>query len=226
MPRGPRIAPGGLAYHVLNRSVGRMKMLRFDPDYEAFLRVVHEAYERHPIRILSFCVMPSHWHFVVWPEDDDQVTKFFRWLAHTHAMRWRVSHHTVGYGHLYQGRFKCFPVQTDEHLRTLCRYVERNPVAAGHVQSADQWRWSSLWIRLNGDEKQKSILTPWPIDAPRDWVAWVNRPLKESEIAEIRTSLDRGRPLGNESWTEKTAARLNLDYTIRDEGRPKKTSAK
>jgi putative transposase len=82
-----------------------MHMFRKDADFEAFQQVMIEAYERHPIRILSYCVLSNHWHFVVWPEEDGQVTDFFRWLAHTHAMRWRVSRRTVGYGHLYQGRF-------------------------------------------------------------------------------------------------------------------------
>src|SRR5271166_4018901 len=68
---------------------------------------------------------------------DGQVTAFFRWLAHTHAMRWRVAHRTVGYGHLYQGRFQSFPVQSDEHLLTVLRYIERNAVGAGLVARAE-----------------------------------------------------------------------------------------
>ena len=150
MPRSARVAPGGLVYHVLNRSVGRMKMFRTERDFEAFLRVLAQAHERRPIPILAYCVLASHWHLVVRPENDGDLSDFFRWLAHTHAMRWRVAHHTVGYGHLYQGRFKSFPVQTDGHLLTLCRYVERNALTAGLVKRAQDWRWSSLWTRLNG----------------------------------------------------------------------------
>src|SRR6516165_9516930 len=130
MPRAARAAPGGIVYHVLNRSVGRMHMFRKTPDFEAFERVMVEAHQREPIRILAYCILSNHWHFVVWPERDGQLSDFFRWLAHTHAMRWRVSHRTVGYGHLYQGRFKSFPVQSDGHLLTLLRYVERNPLSA------------------------------------------------------------------------------------------------
>ena len=97
-------------------------MFRKEADFEAFERVIVETHERQPIRILSYCVLSNHWHFVVWPEEDGQLTAFFRRLAHTHAMRWRVSHPTVGYGHLYQGRFKSFPVQDDDHLIALLRY--------------------------------------------------------------------------------------------------------
>ncbi len=79
-------------------------------------------------------------------------------------MRWRVSHHTVGYGHLYQGRFKSFPVARDGHLLSVCRYVERNALAANLVERAEQWRWSSLWVRQHGTKQQKSILSPWPVE--------------------------------------------------------------
>jgi len=222
MPRRPRAAPGGLVYHVLNRSVGRMKLFRQERDFEAFERILLEAQQRHPIRLLCFCVMPNHWHLVVWPREDGQVTHFFRWLAHTHAMRWRVSHHTVGYGHLYQGRFKTFPVQHDEHFLSLCRYVERNPVAARLVQRAEQWRWSSLWVRLNGDAKQRSLLSPWPVDRPGDWVRRVNEPLTDGDLEAIQTSLKRGRPLGGGSWIERTVGQLSLEHTVHPEGRPAK----
>ena len=108
-------------YQVLNQSVGRMHLVGKNADFEAFQRVMIAAHQRHPIRILSYCVLSNHWHFVVWPEAEGQVTAFFRRLAHTHAMRWRVAHRTVGSGHLYQRRFQSFPVQGDEHLLTVLR---------------------------------------------------------------------------------------------------------
>jgi putative transposase len=211
-----------MVYHVLNRSVGRMKMLRADRDFEAFGRVVAEAHERHPIRILSYCVLPSHWHFVVQPREDGDLSAFFRWLAHTHAMRWRVSHRTVGYGHLYQGRFKSFPVQTDEHLLTVCRYVERNALSAGLVKRAERWRWGSLWARLHGTEAEKALLSAWPVPLPGDWVERVNATLTAREKETMATSLKRDRPLGDEAWTARMVKRLGLEHTIRPPGRPTK----
>ena len=97
--------------------------------------------------------MNNHWHFVVRPEKDGDLTAFFRWLAHTHAMRWRVSHRSVGYGHLYGGRFKAFPVQTGGSFLKVCRYVERNPLTAKAVARAQDYRWSSLWVRSHGTAK-------------------------------------------------------------------------
>jgi putative transposase len=222
MARHARIAPGGLVYHVLNRSVGRMKMFRTDRDFEAFLRVLAEAQERRPIPLLAYCALPSHWHLVVRPEADGDLSAFFRWLAHTHAMRWRVSHHTVGYGHLYQGRFKSFPVQTDAHLLILCRYVERNALSAGLVQRAEQWRWSSLWTRLHGSAEQQALLSPWPVPRPTDWLDRVNAALTPRERDRLTTSLQRDRPLGDDSWTARTVRRLGLEHTLRREGRPEK----
>jgi putative transposase len=222
MARSPRSAPGGLVYHVLNRTVGRMAMFRKPADYDAFLRVLLQAHQRHPIRILSFCLMPTHWHFVVWPEKDNQLTDFFRWLTLTHAVRWRVSHNTVGYGHLYQGRFKSFPVQRDEHLLTLCRYVERNPVSANLARQAQLWPYTSLHVRLNGDQKLRSLLSNWPLEIPKDWIRQVNEPITQRELERVEISLKRSRPFGSNAWVSKTASTLYLDHTLRPRGRPKK----
>ena len=225
MPRAARVAPGGLIYHVFNRSVGRMDLFKKDADFEAFQRVILEAQRRFPVRILAYCIMSNHWHFVPWPDKDGQLTDFFRWLANTHAMRWRVSHHTVGYGHLYRGRFKSVPVQDDPHLLTLCRYVERNALSAGIVRRAENWRWSSLWTRLHGSNEMKSLLSPWPVQRPRNWIELVNQPLSGRELERIKLSLERGRPFGNDEWVRRTVSRLGLEHTLRDEGRPRKATA-
>ena len=90
MLRTARRALGGLVYHVLNRAVGRMRLFPKVEDFEAFRRVMVEAYRRHPLRILAYCILSNHWHFVVRPNADGQLTDYFRWLAHTHAKRWRV----------------------------------------------------------------------------------------------------------------------------------------
>jgi putative transposase len=196
-------------------------MFRKDADFEAFLRVMIEAFQRYPIRIFSYCAMPNHWHFVVWPEEDGQLTNFFRWLAHTHAMRWRVSRQTVGYGHLYQGRFKSFPIQSDEHLLTVCRYVERNPLTAGLVPKAQLWRWSSLWARTHGDDAIKALLSPWPVPRPEDWTRRVNTALTAREVDRVRMSIQRGRPYGGDVWVTRTVRELHLEHTVRSEGRPR-----
>jgi len=226
MPRTARVAPGGWVYHVLNRAVARLPLFRKEEDYAAFERVLLEAYERHPTRILAWCLMRNHWHFVIWPRKDGELTAFLRWLAHTHAMRWHVAHGTVGRGHLYQGRFKSFPVQTDEHFLTVCRYVERNPLKAKAVERAEDWRWGSLWARREGGKELKTLLSDWPVDRPRNWVKLVNEPMTPAETAALRTSIERNRPFGSETWQTRTAGKLGLMHTLRPEGRPKKEAKK
>jgi putative transposase len=209
-----------MVYHVLNRSVGRMKLFRTRQDFQAFHDVLIQAHERTPIRLLAWCIMGNHWHFVVWPRRDGELSEFFRWLAHTHAMRWRVAHHTVGDGHLYRGRFKSFIVQEDEHFLTVCRYVERNPLTAGMVRRAENWPWSSLAVRGRGPAEMRALLSDWPVDRPRNWAGLVNEPLTAKELERLELSEERNRPFGDDRWVMRTVGRLHLEHTIRPEGRP------
>jgi REP element-mobilizing transposase RayT len=115
-----RHAKGGYVYHVLNRAVGRATLFAKATDYEAFVRVLSEALDWVDIRLLAYCVIPNHWHLVVWPQRDGDLSEFMRWLTLTHTQRRHAKHHTQGTGPLYQGRFKAFPVAEDEHcLRVL-----------------------------------------------------------------------------------------------------------
>ena len=227
MPRRARSIVGGMVYHVLNRAVRRERLFKRDADYEAFERVLEEAHDREPIRILSYCLMPNHWHLVVWPRlgHDDQVSEFMRWLTLTHAQRWHAHFKTTGTGPIYQGRFKAFPVQDDKHLWTVLRYVERNPLRANLVRRAEDWRWSSLWRWSCGDERGRLLLSPLPESAgrrPRDWIQLVNQPHTERELAQIRQCVARGRPFGQPQWARRQVKRLGLEATIRAPGRPRK----
>jgi putative transposase len=210
-------------YHALNRAVARLPLFEKDRDYEAFVRVLDEARSRHPIRVLGYCLMPNHWHLVLWPRGDNDLTDFVRWLTHTHTMRWHTHYHTLGTGHLYQGRFKAFPIQDDDHFYTVLRYVERNALRAGLVGRAEAWRWSSLAHRLCGRDP-RDRLSEWPVRMPADWVEYVNRPQTEAELEAVRRSVARGCPFGSEDWRRKTAASLGLTATLRPRGRPRKAA--
>ena len=222
MPRARRVALGGLVYHVLNRANARMQLFAQDSDYQAFERVLTEAGERVGMRLLAYCVMPNHWHLVVWPRADGDLSAFLGWLTMTHAQRWHASRRTVGSGHLYQGRFKSFPVQTDEHFLTVCRYVERNALRAKLVPRAEDWRWSSLWRRTHGDDKAQALLSEWPVPCPRQWLGWVNEPQTQAEVEALRRCVTRGQPFGSEIWVQRAAQRLGLEAALRPRGRPKK----
>lgn len=221
MPRTARVAPGGLVYHVLNRSVARLPLFRKPADYDAFERVVCETNQRFPMRILAYCLMPNHWHFVLWPRKDRDLTDFMRWLTNTHTMRWHAHYHTSGTGHVYQGRFKAFAVETDEYFYTVVRYVERNALRAELVARAEDWRWSSLWRRERGDMDARELLSDWPMPCPASWVSHVNGCETEAELEVLRRSVRRGSPLGNPAWQQRIAKQLGVEHSLRPRGRPK-----
>ena len=221
MPRRPRLAAADLAYHVLNRRVGRLPLFEKPGDYMAFETVLAEAHAASRMRIAAYCLMPNHWHLLVWPRRDGELSEMLRWITVTHSQRWHAHHKTAGTGPVYQGRFKSFPVQTDEHFLTVARYVERNALRANLVSRAEDWQWSSLWRREQQDPKMKAWLSNWPMERPRGWVPWVNRAQTVSELAAIRTSVQRGRPFGEEKWVRRLAKRFGLESTLRPRGRPK-----
>jgi putative transposase len=119
-------------------------------DYEAFLRLIPLANERLPLRVLGYCLMPNHFHLVLWPREAGDLGRWMQWLMTSHVRRYH--RHFGGSGHVWQGRFKAFPIQQDEHLLTVLRYMERNPLRANLVERAEEWRWSSLRDRLSRGE--------------------------------------------------------------------------
>jgi putative transposase len=220
MARRTRGGDGGYVYHVLNRAVGRATLFDKPADYAAFEKILRQAWERLHMRLLSYALLRNHWHLVVWPEHGGDLSTYAQWLTVTHVRRWHAHHHTEGTGPIYQGRFKSFPVQEDDHLLTLCRYVERNALRAKLVKRAEQWRWCSLWHRQQ--ETQVPWLSDWPTPIPETWVEHVNRPQTEAELAALRRSVQRGTPYGEPAWQERTVTVLSLQSSIRPRGRPRK----
>jgi len=213
-----------MVYHVLNRGVGRRKLFEKPADYAAFEEIVQETLAKHPLRICAHCLMPNHWHFVLWPKTDDDLAAFMQRLTVTHVTRWQKAHRTVGEGHLYQGRYKSFPVETDDYFYQVLRYVERNALRANLSARAEDWRWCSLWIREHGTAEQRAWLSDWPLRRSKQWVKWVNEPQTEAEVTAIRRCVRRGQPFGSERWIERTAKALGLESTLRARGRPRRDS--
>jgi len=222
MPRRLRRAAGGMVYHVLNRGCGRMKLFSRDGDYAAFERALTEALARTPVRLLSYCLMPNHWHLVLWPREDGELSRLMYWLTMTHTARWRHARKLVGLGPLYQGRFRSFAVETDRHFLTVCRYVERNALRAGLVQRAEEWRWSSLNARAQQPQVDRPPLEAWPVPQPREWLDLVNQPQSDAEAEQVRSRIKTGRPLGTPQWQRRTAEQLGIELDPRPRGRPKR----
>ena len=225
MPRTARASVGGICCHAINRGNGRVAVFHADGDYAAFARLIGEASQRLAMRLLAYCLMPNHFHLVLWPHADSDLGRWMQWLLTAHVRRYHRLRGTSG--HVWQGRFKAFPIQQDEHLLTVLRYVERNPRRAGLTTRAEDWRWSSLWRHGRSARKNDApILTAWPTDQPRDWVSRVNRPETDEELAAIRHSVQRSAPFGTEHWQVRTAARLGLESSLRPRGRPRKRPEK
>ncbi len=164
MPRRPRFADGNFLFHVMNRAVARSVIFESDEDYIAFEDVLQTYVKRLDMRLLSYCLMPNHFHLVLWPRENGALSTFMHRLTSTQTQRWHAFHGTVGTGAVYQGRFKSFPIQCDRHLLAVCRYVERNPLRANLVPKAENWRYSSLWMYVNSAADIE--LSPWPIERP------------------------------------------------------------
>ena len=216
MPRRSPAGTGGVVFHVFNRSARRLVLFASSADYEVFLEVMVETAKRFRMRLLVFCIMPNHWHLVLWPERDGDLSGYMTWLTKTHAQRWRRLSGTTGEGAVYQGPFRAVPVQSDHHLLVVCRYVERNPVRAGLARRAEDWRWSSA----SRDRENCNLppLSAWPISQPANWLELLNGEESASRLEAIRASIRRSQPIGEESWRQNTGIALALRREHR--GRP------
>jgi len=198
MPRNARRLVDGLPYHVLNRGNRRQLIFSQDSDYETFLTTLVDALERLPTAILAYVVMPNHFHLVIWPQRGREISEFMRCFMNTHIRRYHRFGELWGTGHLYQGRFKAFPIQSDHHLLTVLRYVEANPLRAHLVPRAEAWRWSSLTRKTSKDGRV--IVTPSPIRRPDNWIDIVNEKLAIATCDSLRTAAQRQIPFGDPEW--------------------------
>jgi putative transposase len=198
MPRTARRFIDGLPYHLLNRGNRRQTIFSQPVDYEVFLTTMADAIELVPIGVLAYALMPNHFHLVVWPSTGVEISAFMRWLMNAHIRRHHRFRELWGTGHLYQGRYKAFPVQTDHHLLTVLRYVEANPLRAKLVPRAEAWGWSSLSRPTSEDGRQ--LLTPSPIRRPDNWLGIVNEPFTATVYDELRNAAQRQIAFGDPDW--------------------------
>ena len=222
MPRTARSSVGDVCYHVISRGNARQQVFPGKNDYADFVQLISAACDRLPMRVLAYCLMPNHFHLVLWPHADGDLSRWMQWLQTAHVRRYHSHHGTSG--HIWQGRFKAFPIEQDEHLLTVLRYVERNPLRARLVRRAENWQWSSL--RQRKSNTRPTWLTEGAVDLPRNWLERVNRPETDAELDVLRRSVQRGAPFGAETWARRIAARLGLESSLRPRGRPRKKAKK
>lgn len=214
MPRTARASIGGLCYHVISRGNRKERVFHKKGDFDAMVALLRAARERVRMRVLAYCIMPNHIHLVLWPREDGDLGTTMQWLLTSHVRRYHRHYGTSG--RVWQGRYKAFPIQHDSHLRTVLRYVERNPLRAGLVRKAEDWAWSSLAQYARAGASR--LIDPGPTPRIGDWVGHVNEPLTTAELESVRECARRERPFGESSWVLKTASDAGLLHTLRPHG--------
>lgn len=183
MPRRRRTATPARYFHVINRSAGRQSLFQTALDYGAFVRILRDGLTRHPVRLVSYCLLPNHWHLIVGPVEPTALSPFMHWVTTTHAVRWRRHRKSVGEGPVYQSRFKDRPIESPDGLMRACRYVERNALQAGLVERAQDWPWCSLAARLLRPGPLPIVDTPFLVSD--GWLDYVNAPRRPDERAGV-----------------------------------------
>ncbi len=221
MPRTPRASVGGLCYHVLNRGNAGSEVFHEARDYAEFVELLQEETETRKVRLLAYCLLPDHFHLVLWPRKDGDLSHRMQWLSTSHVRRYHRQHQSSG--HIWEGSFRAFPIQADEHLLTVLRYVEQNPVRLKELKlrKPERWSWSSVGKDVAGLERP--AIDPGPVDRGRNWLKSVQQPLTAEELAMVRHSVVRGTPFGDPKWLQRIVAKLGLESTVRPRGRPRKT---
>lgn len=218
MGRAPRVDVGNGMYHIINRANARLQLFFKEKDYKLLESIIKDGAEKFDTRVIAYCIMPNHFHLVVWTREDGELQKYMQWVTLTHTQRWHVQNKTTGHGHLYQGRYKSFIIEDDKHLFTVMRYVERNPLRAKLVKNLSNWKYSSFVNR----EDKKTFVTKPPISLPGHYNTLVHTPLTANEIDSVRYSVNKGKPFGTEAWTDGIIDKYKLHTTVRGRGRPKK----
>lgn len=198
---------------MLSRGNRRATVFHGDADYADFVSLLDEARQHHAVDLLAFCLMPNHFHLVVRYEEPKELSALMQWWLTIHTRRHHLRFGTTGLGHVWQDRFKSFPIQADVHLLTVLRYVLRNPVRAKLVDTPWAWQWSSLWF--------DRMLAPWPVEPPGSLREWLDLPMDADEDHEVSKSVRRSAPFGDEGWKLETARAGGLEATLRPQGRPK-----
>jgi len=224
MPRNARVDIGNEIYHVINRAVGRTQIFNKPKDYQLFEELLFDAQETVNMRMLAYVIMPNHWHLLLYPKQDGDMSTFMHRLTNKHTRQVHVQTKTIGHGPLYQGRYKSFVVDSDAYYLSLIKYIERNPVRAKLTDKCEDWQWGSAWRRSQGEKPTQKLLDELPQDLPEHYQSWINTSEQESELEQIRQCINKGAPYGRETWVEMMIKEHHLESTQRAGGRPRKTN--
>jgi putative transposase len=172
MPRTRRVLLPCHVQHVMNRGNARQRIFDDRHDYEDFIELLARAGDHARVPLLAFCLMPNHWHLVLWPSSPKSLSAYMHWLTSTHVLRLHRRRGTTGQGHIYQERYRHVTVTTERQFLVLCRYVESNAAQGGMVPRAEDWPYCSL-VRTKS-RSGRELLSPWPVPRPPGWAEYLN----------------------------------------------------
>ena len=194
MPRAARIIIPDMPHHVIQRGNRRQTIFTTDQDRQLYLRYLKAACIRNSVVCLAWCLMGNHVHLILTPPSQDALRATMA-STHTRFAQWVNSSQDLS-GHLFQGRFHSYAMD-DAHLIAAVRYVENNPVKAGLVTQAEDWRWSSARAHVNGTDDGLTERVILAQHIP-NWRAYLARGAEASELDEsIEAALLSGRPQGS-----------------------------
>ncbi len=218
MPRIARGLANNQIYHIINRGNRREAVFHDKYDYERFLKLLLDSKEKYSINIYAYCLMPNHFHLVIYTHYSDNLSKALHWISSSYVRYYNKKYKISG--HLWQGRYKSFIVEQDSYLITLLKYVEANPKRAKIVKECEKYQYSSAYKRVNNIQDQ--LLGELPIDIPTDWSRYINDKEDKTDLDFIRNSIERQSPLGDELWQYNIVKKYGLESTLNPIGRPRR----
>ncbi|MGC8881377.1 MAG: transposase [Bryobacteraceae bacterium] len=220
MARKPRFFVPGAPHHVTQRGNHRLPVFDDDRDRECWLDRFFEAASGLNIKVLAYCLMTNHIHVVLTPPEADSISRLMRRIQADYARA--VNYHRGTCGHLWHSRYYACPMSEVDALVAMA-YVERNPVRAGMVRYAWEYRWSSAHVHVRGvDDTGRLDLSLWAhYYPPERWKEVLRLGIKEEAWqARFREATRRGLPLGSDEYVRSLSERFERDLAMRPVGRP------
>ena len=226
MARRPRIGIAGLPQHVVHRGNNRQAIFFADADYRYYLHCLWEAAGKHGCQVHHYVLMTNHVHMLVTPTNVDALARTMRDVARRYVQQ-RVNFIYGRSGTLWEGRYKACLVDTNHYFLACCRYIELNPVRAGLVARAEEYRWSSHrhYARGAGDDHlcchaEYQALGATPSTRQEAYRALFRESFDARDVEEIRTTINRGWPLGGDPFKDEIETALQRAARPPRRGRP------
>lgn len=214
MSRLARVVLPGYPHHIIQRGNRRQDVFFTASDYEQYLELLKTWCKQERIEIWAYCLMTNHVHLIVKPTKQSNLGKA---IGETHRRYTRMINFRENWkGYLWQGRFASYPMEKSWLLKAAA-YVELNPVKAGMVKKAWDYRWSSVHAHLSGKDNQGIIQPEKLLKLTGDWKTYLKEAQGDQDDAFERHERT-GRPLGNERFIETAERLLNRELKKKKPG--------